>query len=332
MIILIFRLLTFCPTIFHEFSCKSVELETDTIFKQDSIKSEIYDEIKNYFPSPESELIVGLLVGSDFFYNVPIFKEQLIENGTIHVAVVSGYNVQLLVQLLLSIFGSIYLPRNFLFINVILILYVWLVGFEAPVVRAWLMIVFALTGKVYGRSVGSLYSLLIVALLMLIHSPSSLFSLSFQLSFLSTLGLFLLTDPIGKSLPKINFIPLSWLREDLVSSIAAQLLVWPLISITFGRISIISPLVNFFSLWSISIATLLGILFLVSIRVSNALAVLFSSLLFIPVNSFVLINEFFSRLSYMNLDFTISKPVFCLYYLALLGIIILFKKINRLYA
>ena len=85
----------------------------------------------------------------------------------------------------------------------------------------------ALLATVLGRQKDALRAFLIAGILMLIFNPEWLSDLSFQLSFLATLGLIIFVPVIDRFIPGKGAL----LREDLVTTLSAQLLVWPLVPI-----------------------------------------------------------------------------------------------------
>jgi predicted membrane metal-binding protein len=133
--------------------------------------------INAHFPSPHSELLIGLLLGLDEIKHNRRFNDVLRETGTIHVAVVSGYNISLFFVVLSKFVGSQYRPRNFILTAAMAFIYAVMTGFGAPVIRAWIMTVVVFFGKLYGRNLNVVRVLLWTGLLMILLSPATLFSL-----------------------------------------------------------------------------------------------------------------------------------------------------------
>ncbi|MFT7328122.1 MAG: competence protein ComEC [Crocinitomicaceae bacterium] len=94
---------------------------------------------------------------------------------------------------------------------------------------------------------------------MVIVNPKILFfDISFQLSFLATYGLIVFSPYLEK---KMSFLPTFFaVRSSAVATIAAQIMVVPLIIYAIGEFSIISPLVNVLVLFAVPISMLLGFL------------------------------------------------------------------------
>jgi competence protein ComEC len=268
---------------------------------------------RKYFPSPVSELLLGMTIGVDFFSKVPQFKEMLLQTGTIHVVVVSGYNISLVYTLVWAFLGSFYDRTKLVIGGFVALFYAVLSGFDPPVVRSWLMGSVAYLGKFYGHSFPVLRVLIFTGLLMVAWRPPFLFSLSFQLSFLATLSLVLFSEGIERW-SFVSRIPVLF-REDFVATVAAQVLVWPLISLCFGRVSLISILVNSLILWTVPVATILGGAFLLFFFVGDFLSRVFAFCVYVPLDIFVDAVRFFSKFPFAQVDLEVSLVFFVLYYL-----------------
>jgi competence protein ComEC len=275
-------------------------------------------------PSPVSELLLGMTIGVDHFGNLPKFKNMLLKTGTIHVVVVSGYNISLVYSMVNIFLGSFYDKSKLILGIIVAFFYSLISGFDPPVIRSWIMGTIAYLGKYYGRSFPTLRVLFVSALFMLVWKPLFLFSLSFQLSFMATLSLILFSDWV-KSLSFVSKIPLLF-REDFIATFSAQILVWPLISIYFGRVSLISILVNTLVLWTVPLATVLGGVFLLTSFLGDFLFIprILAFFVYIPMNFFTNIIVFFSSFKFAEIDFSFSIIGFCAYYLV---VTLLFRKV-----
>jgi competence protein ComEC len=325
-----YRVGKYCDWQMSVCSAKEHILETPAFMQKidpalEKVRQYATSRARKYLPSPHSELLLGMVVGLDYFSKLPFFKEMLIATGTIHVVVVSGFNISLVYSLVWKALGSFY-DRTKLILGVIVaLLYAGLSGFEPPVVRSWIMGSLAYLGKHYGRSFPALQLVFISALAMLLWQPAYLFSLSFQLSLSATLSLLLFTEIVEQKVFFAKYIP-SLFREDFITTLAAQILVWPILSYYFGRISIISILVNTLVLWTVPIGTILGGAFLLTFFLGEVGALLLAFVVYIPLDLFVNIIQFFSDLSenwgISQVDWQISGKLLFTYYLVLVGLLI----------
>lgn len=141
----------------------------------------IKDKSEELFPKPHSSLLIGMVFGSKGDLP-PKFKENLINTGTIHIVVVSGYNVTILCLLLNSVLSSLFIKVNklasYVMIQLIILCYVILVGGGAPVLRAFIMSALVMFGKIFGRQRTPLVILLISAVVIYVLRRSTINDLS----------------------------------------------------------------------------------------------------------------------------------------------------------
>jgi len=305
----------------------------------DALREAISQTLRQSLPEPQASLLLGMVLGvksgfpSDFY-------QALRVTGTLHVVVVSGYNITVLINALGR--GLVFLPLKARFFVIVLgiFLFVSLVGPEAPVIRAAIMGTIALLATVLGRQRDALRAFLIAGMIMLIGNflveffpmlnqdvllsaavksafgKSWLFDLSFQLSFLATLGLIILFPIVDRILPGRG----APLREDLATTLAAQIMVWPLIAYRFGQASLFSPLVNALVLWTVPIATVFGM-------VTTTLALFVSQIGYLIMLPVGLLLTYFTQVvrwfSFLNFGFFTASPFSVLalffYYLVLGG-------------
>ncbi|MBN1162563.1 ComEC/Rec2 family competence protein [Patescibacteria group bacterium] len=305
-----------------EYSCQYDSSEKICIYLnrfiqlRQEILSKSIKVARKSLPSPHSELVLGMVVGADEFSKVPRFKRALKDAGLIHVVVVSGFNINLVFSLVANVVGSTYKLRNLLICESVTLFYSFLTGFEPPVIRAWIMSSVLYIGKYYGREINVLPAIIFTAAVMLILDATNAWSLSFQLSFLATLGLVLyegfFKDIITKIFKREHFI-----LSDLSSTLAAQVLVLPLLSYNFGSISVISPLANMLTLWIVPIATILGGVYLLTGFVGVIFSYIFTIPIYILLDLFVWLVEMFSNFSISNVSISISLEILVSYYIVL---------------
>lgn len=278
--------------------------------------------VRNRLPSPHSELLLGMTVGIDRLYEIPKFKIMLRDTGTIHVVVVSGYNVTLVYNAIIKILGSPYKTKNLALAIAGTFVFSVISGFEPPVVRAWFMGSVIAFGKFYGRRIKALNVLLFTGLVMAVINPVYIYDLSFQLSFLATLSLVMFEQNISTILHK--FIKARGvLLEDLTATLSAQLLIWPYLSYKFGQISLISPVINAMILWTVPIATIIGSVYLILGYISTTIGKLLATFVYIPLDFFVYWVEYFSKFKKLVLEYQLPLPMLIAYYT---GLLIVYSK------
>lgn len=280
------------------------------------LRENVTSRVQRVLPSPHSELLLGMTIGVNLLNNVPKFRDATVETGTVHVLVVSGFNISLVFGLVISLLGSQYKLKNLLFAQAATLIYALITGFEPPVVRAWIMGSLASWGKYYGRVLPAIQVLFFAALVMLAISPGIITSKSFHLSFLATLSLVKYSNFMTKLVSK--YFKIGPLGADLSTTLAAQVLVWPYISYNFGRVSLVSPVVNTLTLWTVPIATVVGLCLIAVLYVCPILGLLFADIAYIFIDIFVKVVRVFADLPFSAVDFRIGVPILSLYYLLLL--------------
>ncbi len=193
-----------------------------------------------YLPEPHAGLAQGILLGVKASMTDEL-QQDLSQTGLTHIVVVSGYNLTV-VAALLQMLTARRLRRGLSLLIALggVVLFTLMSGATPPVVRAAIMVSMAILARAAGRDSDALTSLLFTAALIVGFAPLTLWDVSFQLSFLATLGLVALAPPLERLFQRL---PLG-LPAILATSLAAQLMTLPVIALNFHRISLISPLAN----------------------------------------------------------------------------------------
>jgi len=286
----------------------------------------VSSRVSKILPSPHSDLLLGLTLGFDDIGENRLFNSYLKKTGTLHVVVVSGFNISLVLSFIVRVVGNKYSRKDFVIIYLCLFLYTIVTGFNPPVVRAFVMSLFQGLGKISGRAIPIIQILVASSLIMLIANPLYLTNLSFILSFTATLGLFMFSMYFHMLFEQLK-LSKNMLIQDLTASLSAQVLVWPIISYYFGEISLISPLANMFSLWTIPISTILCFLLLTCVFISEQLGSLAGILIFPFLDTFVFLIEVFGRLPFASVVYKLTFLQLAAYYIAV-GIILVWLKLK----
>lgn len=286
-----------------------------------------------FMPAPQSILLKGLTLGIDDLSQVPEFKQKLINTGTIHVAVVSGYNISLVLNVCQSIIGNRITFRHTLLYIVMSLAYALATGFEPPIVRAWLMSSILLVAKLAGRSIQGVYVLCFTCILMILADRSLLTSYSFILSSGATLGLLLYSTAVSRIVNKYVKILPSMFKEDLSASLAASIIVTPVIIFAFSRVSIFSPLINMVLLWTIPISTILGFLAVITSFIDIYIHTQFTPFVFFICYPFLTIFIYginlAGKFSFISTNATLSSIALLCYYVLLVLLTMTFSIRGR---
>lgn len=276
--------------------------------------------LKRVLGEPHSALAGGLVVGEKSALGKELI-DDFRKSGLIHIVVLSGYNITIVADSIRRILS--FLPRN---IGIVLgglgiVAFGILVGGGATVIRSCIMAVIALIGSLLRKDYNVGKALFIAGVIMLIQNPMILlYDPSFQLSFLATLGLILLSSPIEK---RIGFITEKFgIRGLVASTLATQIFVSPYILYMMGQLSIIGIIVNIIVLPIIPLTmlfvSLAGIFGFVSIYVSQ----IFGWLSYFLLNYELFIVRNFSDLPFASIElpkfsFVIVIAFYLSYFVAL---------------
>ncbi len=194
--------------------------------------------IANLIPLPESSLMNGVILGSKGGFSSGE-KQEFITTGTIHIIALSGYNVTIVAEGVMKFFGFLIGGALSIWLGIVtVILFVLLAGAQATAVRAGIMAFLALFARATGRTYDAGRGLVIAGLLMVAYDPRVISDISFQLSFLATIGIIFFSPKVALW---VRFItPKLGLREIVATTLAANIIVLPLLLYTTGIFSFVS--------------------------------------------------------------------------------------------
>jgi len=223
-----------------------------------ALKNSFLEKVRKVIPEPHSSLLGGLVVGAKESLGKDL-QEDFRKVGLIHIVVLSGYNLTIVADAIMSSTSFVSVGFGTLFGAIGIILFAIMTGGSATIVRASIMALLVLLARATGRVSQIQRSLFIAGFLMLLHNPNILvFDPSFQLSFMATLGLILIPNRIEKY---FHFLPTKFgLRETMIATISTQIFVLPLILYMMGEFSVVAIFVNLLVLLFIPTTMLFGFL------------------------------------------------------------------------
>jgi competence protein ComEC len=118
--------------------------------------------------------------------------------GSFHILVVSGLHVAWITGVLLILTKLIRMPERLRYLSaaVVILLYAWIVGFQAGVTRCLWMFFLYLAGRMIQRTTDVVNVLFCAVLLLLVLHPDRLYEAGYQLSFLSVAAIALTAIPV----------------------------------------------------------------------------------------------------------------------------------------
>ncbi|HWS48913.1 MAG TPA: ComEC/Rec2 family competence protein [Candidatus Methanoperedens sp.] len=206
-------------------------------------KDDLLNVIQSSLPPREAALLMGMVWGEDELLSSDMYR-MLVNSGLIHIVVVSGANLMILGKALIENLAK-YFGRKVAIVGGggILLIYVNLVGWEIPVVRAILFLGIYYWSQLLGRRFNMTRSFFVVGLVMILADYKILGNVSFWLSMLA-----------------FTAIILNRKSGVLQNTIWVNIFVLPVISIYFGKISFLTVVSNLMVLFLVEILTIMGFL------------------------------------------------------------------------
>jgi len=202
-----------------------------------------YDEkIKKNLPWPEENILRGLIWGEKI-EDSNLYK-NFQKTGTAHILVASGSNLVLISSIFLSFLRNLKLDYklSLLFSVFVLSFYLFLVGFEGSILRAFIFALFLILIKGFAGRIPLRRNLLLTILvILLIIFPKEIFEAGTILSFLSFTGIIYLS-PFLKE--RLNFLKSDYLKEIISQSFSSFILVFPFTGYLFKSFNPFSFLFN----------------------------------------------------------------------------------------
>ncbi|MCC7469805.1 MAG: ComEC family competence protein [Bacteroidetes bacterium] len=272
------------------------------------VKDKFLNSIEKIIPSPESSLLSGLLLGVKESLGKNL-EQHFINAGLVHIVVLSGYNVTIIAEAIISalsfasVFAGIYIG------GIAILIFAVMTGAGATIIRASIMAILALVARALGRSYEIERIIMVTAFAMVMQNPYILvFDISFELSFLATLGLIYLSPVFEKA---FRFLPKRFsIREIISSTLATQLFVLPFILYKIGNLSLVAPFTNVLVLPFIPATMFFGFLSGFFGFFNIILGIPFGFIAYILLKFEIFIVELFSKLTFSSV--TIYKFPFIL--------------------
>lgn len=203
----------------------------------------LLDGLVRTVPEPEASLGAGILLGVRAGMD-PAVRDAFAVAGLSHVVAISGWNVAIVVALIMSATRRLRERLGPVLPAVVALAavagYVVLVGASPAVVRAALMAGAIVAARLGGSPAHAASALMAAVVVMLLVTPTALWDVGFQLSALATAGLIVLAAPLEARLSRWP----GWIRTPVALTVAAQLAALPVLLATFEQVSLVAPLAN----------------------------------------------------------------------------------------
>lgn len=327
--------------IHHRATCKSPLLVEklksgkthDPLHLVSVIRKKIQQKIEKYFPSPrikslspQGAVLEALLLGERTRMD-PSVTQSLQKAGIFHLFAISGAHIAILSFFLFSLFKLMRIQTrlSYILVMIFLFFFAFLVEGRPSVVRATIMALAFLFGKLIWKNVNLINTISISAFILLLFNPFSLFHLGFQLTFAATLSIILFFPKIIKYLPRLPFRT----SEILTLSLSAQLGILPFIVSSFNRVTFSSLILNYAALPLVGLIMASGYIFLLLSFTSSFLAGLLAQGIHSLIDLLIGCSHIFDRFSLISYRIPTPHLLTLIGYFLFLYFMLLPSKVKR---
>ena len=223
-----------------------------------NLRDTFSEATRKVIESPAVDLGLGYVLGVKS--TLPEDLQMTLQTvGLTHIVVASGANLSILVNFARGRIGKISRFAALVAASILVMLFVFMVGFSATMVRAGLVSLLSLFAWFFGRQFMPSRLLILVAAITLLYSPAYILDVGWQLSFAAFTGILVVGPKLtnyfyrGKGSGQLNTRNQHLQKQEkgpnlfaatLIETFAATLLCLPIMAYTFGQFSLISLLAN----------------------------------------------------------------------------------------
>lgn len=302
--------------------------ENFVILKMNSLSNKIKGNIYELLKESEANLLIGILIGdiSGIDYNI---ENNFRNSSLLHILAVSGTHINYIILVLVYLNNKIKISKKIgrIITIIVLILFMFLVGFSASVVRAVIMGIMIIMAKLFYRKLDIINSISFSALILLLINPFTLINSGFLLSYGGTIGIISLSQNFNnvfikkgneKSLiiNKKDYINkfINFIKEVLVITISAQIIIMPITLRLFNTISLTFFISNLLASPIMGIITILGF---ITVFISF-ISISISKILVFPLNLlikfFIFVADFFGSMKISKIYVVTIPMIYILIY------------------
>lgn len=275
--------------IYGIFNSKKIEVmskDIDIFSISNNISNMIEEKIDLLLNETEASLCKGLILGK-----TEEIEESIKENFRVvnisHILAISGLHVTYIVMLI-STFSQRIMGKKYgtVFVIIVLLFYMFLVGFTPSIVRACMMGILVKIAFLVQRKNNFWNSFSLSLLLILINNPYSILNIGLQLSYLATIGIVSFSRKIRKKIDNFKFLKnnliirknnkiqilVNKVKDNLSVMFSAQILILPIMIYNFNILG------TYFIISNLLVSSIIGITIFLSIVLVT------SSFIFFPIS------------------------------------------------
>ncbi len=293
------------------------------------LKMKIINSTGTIFTKEEEGVVLGIILGNT--ENITDETKDVFSGSSLsHLLAVSGAHISYIVLGLITFFRKLRITKkiNYILTAILLIFYLFVIGFTASATRAVIMTIFLLLQIVFCRKQDLATTISFSLCIILLENPYKILDVGLLLSYLGTLGIIIIFNKIKSKDKKM----MDKLKDMCILTISAQVLILPVMAICFNTISFTFIISNLIASIIIGPIIIFGfILILISffnMHISKIFAKPYIVLLKVLINvanysSMIPISRIYVRTPYI-----ISIILYYLF-IAILTIIFEIQKSNR---
>lgn len=319
-------------TTFSQYGFEFIDKNPNKI-KQISLKirDNIENKIDEYLVPPYSSILKSMIVGDKVAIDKDT-KNNFVNSGLIHILVISGLHIGFCAAIFLFIFKIFGFKLKYVYLLTIptLFFYTLMTGANPPAVRASIMASCVLIAFILDREPLIYNALSLSALIILIINPQSLFTASFQLSFFATFGIVYLYPKFKLAFGFIRNKFLSFVWDVACVTLSAQFALIPILIYYFGKISVVSFILNLIIVPLVPVIITLSLIFYTFSFVSSYAAASTAFILTYFLKFILCIIKYSSQLSFAVVYAAVPGLIKIIFYYFAFYIMLEYKKNKKL--
>lgn len=237
--------------------------------------SQIVSNYAQYLPPMHAALLGGMVLGVSPEKTSALYTSMK-GSGLLHLMVLSGSNITFLIGVMYVLFGKISKWISLMLTGFLIVLFMFFVGLEAPVMRAVVTALITLVYLIDGRRVHALYATFASFVIICLYDMQTAVSVSSQLSYAATIGILVFYKPIIYRGSHISLKIMYAFCNELLISLSVMVPILPILYYTFGVVqfqgvlatALVSPVVGIIMI----LGSVLSLATFVSETLSHALA------------------------------------------------------------
>ena len=239
----------------------------------EKLRTYIAVSLGEYFSRDTAGFLTALLTGNKEYVSERIYS-TFKNSGVAHIMAVSGMHLAVMVMLVDLLIKRLHYRHKYLYFAIMcsfVFLVMFVASFSSSVVRAGVMMLIILTGRLLGRRADSLNSLGFACICILTINPFSAMSVGFLLSVTSVWSIIVIAVPFCRKYRyyladklaisgNISFAIARAIMFSVAVSLSVMVCTMPIMVMNFGEISLVSPITNLLFLPVITIIIYMALL------------------------------------------------------------------------